>query len=394
MVLNTQDDLAPVLESLRATAVARDQAGGHAAEAKEALRAAGLLRQAIPTDFGGEGQDWTAVFDTVRRVAEVDSALAHVLAFHHLQVATVLVYGTPAQQARWLVPTAREGLWWGNAMNPLDQRLVAEAAGDGNGESGGGGYLLTGSKGFCSGTRGSTYMTLSAALPGSPTPLLAVVATQQDGLRVAEDWNPIGQRQTDSGSVHFARVPVAAADVLRRPGEPPQLRHSVRTCLGQLVLVHLYLGLAAGALAEARRHTLQHARPWLYAGVEKAADDPYRLQRLGEMHLQVQTAAVMSERAVQRMDALWRRGAAVTAEQRRDTAVAIAEAKVLAHRASLAVSQDLFEVAGARATDAALGLDRFWRNARTHTLHDPVDYKLRRLGSWALHQEFPADFYN
>ncbi|HVR49922.1 MAG TPA: acyl-CoA dehydrogenase family protein [Pseudorhodoferax sp.] len=390
MVLNTQDQLAPVLESLRSTAVARDQAGGHAGEAKEALRAAGLLRQAIPTDFGGDGQDWAAVFDTVRRVAEVDSALAHVLAFHHLQVATVLIYGRPEQQARWLTPTAREGLWWGNAMNPLDQRLVAEVVVGADGE----GYALTGSKGFCSGTRGSTFMTLSAALPGSATPLLAVVATQQAGVRVGEDWNPIGQRQTDSGSVHFARVPVAAADVLRRPGEPPQLRQSVRTCLGQLVLVHLYLGLAAGALAEARRHTLQHARPWLYAGVEKAADDPYRLQRLGEMHLQVQTAAVMTERAVQRMDALWRRGAALTPEQRRDTAVAIAEAKVLAHRASLAVSQDLFEVAGARATDAALGLDRFWRNARTHTLHDPVDYKLRRLGSWALHQEFPADFYN
>jgi alkylation response protein AidB-like acyl-CoA dehydrogenase len=390
MVLNTQDQFAPVLESLRSTAVARDQAGGHAGEAKEALRAAGLLRQAIPTDFGGDGQDWAAVFDTVRRVAEVDSALAHVLAFHHLQVATVLIYGRPEQQARWLTPTAREGLWWGNAMNPLDQRLVAEVVVGADGE----GYALTGSKGFCSGTRGSTFMTLSAALPGSATPLLAVVATQQAGVRVGEDWNPIGQRQTDSGSVHFARVPVATADVLRRPGEPPQLRQSVRTCLGQLVLVHLYLGLAAGALAEARRHTLQHARPWLYAGVEKAADDPYRLQRLGEMHLQVQTAAVMTERAVQRMDALWRRGAALTPEQRRDTAVAIAEAKVLAHRASLAVGQDLFEVAGARATDAALGLDRFWRNARTHTLHDPVDYKLRRLGSWALHQEFPADFYN
>ena len=380
------DLLRPLLERLQASAVTRDHAGGHAAEAKAWLREAGLLRQAIPTDHGGDGLPWSAVFDTVRRVAEVDSALAHVLAFHHLQVATVLVYGTPAQHARWLEPTAREGLWWGNAMNPLDTRLAATPEGDG--------YRLTGVKGFCSGTRGSSLMTVAAAVPGSATPLLAVLATQQDGIRVGEDWNPIGQRQTDSGSVHFAHVPLAAADVMRAPDAAPQLRHSVRTCLAQLVLVQLYLGLAGGALAEARRYTLAHTRPWLYAGVEQAADDPYRLLRFGEMHLQVQTARVMSDRAVDRVDALWRRGPALTPEERRDAALAVAEAKVIAHRASLSVSQDLFEVAGARATDAALGLDRFWRNARTHTLHDPVDYKLRRLGAWALRGEFAPDFYN
>ncbi|MBK4241987.1 hypothetical protein JJP57_23915, partial [Enterobacter hormaechei] len=49
--------------------------------------------------------------------------------------------------------------------------------------------------------------------------------------------------------------------------------------------------------------------------------------------------------------------------------------KVLAHRAALFVAQELFEATGARSTKAALALDRFWRNARTHTLHDPLDYK-------------------
>ena len=39
---------------------------------------------------------------------------------------------------------------------------------------------------------------------------------------------------------------------------------------------------------------------------------------------------------------------------------------------------------GARATVASAGADRYWRNLRTHTLHDPVDYKLRELGEFAL----------
>jgi hypothetical protein len=44
---------------------------------------------------------------------------------------------------------------------------------------------------------------------------------------------------------------------------------------------------------------------------------------------------------------------------------------------------------GARATASALGFDRFWRNARTHTLHDPVAYKRREVGAFLLRDELP-----
>ena len=55
----------------------------------------------------------------------------------------------------------------------------------------------------------------------------------------------------------------------------------------------------------------------------------------------------------------------------------------------------MFDVAGARATHAGLRLDRFWRNLRTHSLHDPVDYKLRELGDWTLNARYPKPtFYS
>ena len=48
-----------------------------------------------------------------------------------------------------------------------------------------------------------------------------------------------------------------------------------------------------------------------------------------------------------------------------------------------------------RATHGGLRLDRHWRNLRTHTLHDPVAYKLREIGEWALKQQFPVpSFYS
>lgn len=73
-------------------------------------------------------------------------------------------------------------------------------------------------------------------------------------------------------------------------------------------------------------------------------------------------------------------GARLDTQQRGEVAIAIAEAKVLSHRAGLYASQELFEVVGARGTKAALGFDRFWRDVRTHTLHDSLDYKLAVLG--------------
>jgi alkylation response protein AidB-like acyl-CoA dehydrogenase len=70
-------------------------------------------------------------------------------------------------------------------------------------------------------------------------------------------------------------------------------------------------------------------------------------------------------------------------------AIAVNEAKVLAHRAAIEVSSQFFELTGARATSQKLGLDRFWRNARVHTLHDPIDYKYRDIGRYLLDGQFP-----
>jgi len=35
-------------------------------------------------------------------------------------------------------------------------------------------------------------------------------------------------------------------------------------------------------------------------------------------------------------------------------------------------------------------LDRHWRNARTHTLHDPVRWKYHAIGNYYLNHILPA----
>ena len=374
--------LSRLLEALRASAAERDRQGGHAAQEKQWIAEAGLLTIAVPREFGGTGAAWPKVYETIRSIARVDSALAHLLGFQCLQVVSVDVWGNPAQRARYLRGTVEGRWWWGNAVNPLDTRLVASATADG-------GFRLNGQKGFCSGTRDSQMMTVSAHDPQTRKPIFAVIPTTRDGITVNEDWDPIGQRQTDSGSVSFANVKVEAEEVLHRSETPPTPHATLRTLVSQLVLTNLFVGIAQGALEEARQYVNKNGRPWITSGVDKATDDPYLIARFGEMRLQTVSAEALAERAARALDDAWNKGTELSAEERGRVALATSEAKILAHRAALEVSQNLFDACGARATHAPLALDRFWRNARVHTLHDPLDYRVRDVGRYALSGTLP-----
>ncbi|UEP43997.1 acyl-CoA dehydrogenase family protein [Burkholderia sp. B21-005] len=376
------DALARAIDSLHATAAARDRAGGHAADEKQWLADAGLLTLAVPREFGGQESAWPAIYDTIRQIARVDSALAHLVGFQILQIVSVDVWGSAAQRERYLRGTVEHRWWWGNAVNPLDTRLVATATPDG-------GYRLDGVKGFCSGTRGSQRMTVSAHDPETGRTVFGVVPTDRDGITVNDDWDPIGQRQTDSGSVRFDGVTLAPDDVLHRSETPPTPRATLRTLVSQLVLTNLFVGLAEGALAEARDYVLKHGRPWIHSGVAQASDDPYTLQRFGDMRVRAVAAGSLADRAAVELQRAWARRDALTADERAEVALAVSEAKIVAQRAALDNGEALFDACGARATAASLGLDRFWRNARTHTLHDPLDYRLRDVGRFALTGELP-----
>ena len=367
--------------ALQSDAVARDRAGGHAAEARALVRASGLLNLTTPVAFGGGGRSWREFHRGLRRIAQADSALAHLYAFHHLQVATVLLYGTPEQHAALLVPTVRERLFWGNALNPNDTRALARPEGDG--------WRIDGPKGYCSGAVGADRLTVSAWHTESGSLLIAALPADRAGVSIQHDWDAFGQKQTDSGTVLFDRVRVHAHEVLAAPGVPPTPRQTLRSQLAQLVLTSLYAGLARGALEAGLQFTRERSRPFVHSGVARATDDPYVQHRYAQLSLRVRPAEVLADHAAECVDAALVRGDALAAEERGRVAIAVAEAKVLAHQAAVEVASQIFELTGPGATSQRLGLDRFWRNARVHTLHDPVDHKLRDLGRHLLTGAWP-----
>jgi alkylation response protein AidB-like acyl-CoA dehydrogenase len=383
-VLETAQHLAT---RFAATVVERDARGGTPKLERDALRESGLLALSIPVEYGGIGADWRLTLDAVRVLGAADSSLAHVFGFHHLLLATTRLFGSPAQWEPWFDQTARREWFWGNALNPLDTRTVSHPRD--------GWHEFSGQKSFCSGARDSDMLIASALHAESGKLLIAAVPSARDGISIADDWNSIGQRQTDSGSVTFDQVRVEQRELLVDPGPLSTPFACLRPLLAQLILTNVYLGIAESAFNDARHYTLHAARPWHASGVAAAHDDPYILAQYGEFWAGLEAVRVLADRAADRFDEAWQRGASLTEAQRGEVALAVAAAKVTAIKTGLDICTRMFDVAGARATHGALRLDRHWRNLRTHTLHDPLAYKLRELGDWALNGSYPApSFYS
>ena len=68
----------------------------------------------------------------------------------------------------------------------------------------------------------------------------------------------------------------------------------------------------------------------------------------------------------------------------------MAEAKVVSTNAALRNTELMYQVGGASMASRADNYDRHWRNARTHTVHDPLSYKLKAIGQFLLSDRFPV----
>ena len=89
-------------------------------------------------------------------------------------------------------------------------------------------------------------MSVSALRHDQPGLVVAAIPTDRDGVKVHDDWDNIGQRQTDSGRLSVLDVVVLDSEILCEPGPLGSPFASLRSTLGQLILTHIYLGLAEG----------------------------------------------------------------------------------------------------------------------------------------------------
>jgi alkylation response protein AidB-like acyl-CoA dehydrogenase len=385
-----EDELAGLFaraEDISADLTARgatlDAAGRPPLEEIQMLKIAGLLNALHPKEIGGGGIDWVSALRLVRILSRGESSIGQLLGYHYVNSQYIYWSASdPAKATALGMETVARNLYWGAAVNPRDPGLVLSRKGDG--------YILNGRKTFSTGARVSDRVNVNAAIDGKVANF--VIPTDRPGYVTNDDWNNIGQRLSDSGSVEFHDFPVTQEDFIQPLADPldkPPVLATFNTPFIQLVFVNIYLGTAEGALSAALDYVRTTTRPWVTSGVEKASDDPYILERVGEYRSTLKASVALADQAAGEAQEAVARGKSVTERQRGEVAIAAYEAKVHATHVSLDITSKVFELMGARATAAHYGFDRYWRNVRTHTLHDPVFYKAREVGEFALNDRIP-----
>lgn len=392
-MITSVDDVLPVARSL-----AEDIAAGASERDAhrllphteiKALKDSGLLAITVPEQCGGVAAPATVVAEVFRLLAHADPSLAQIPHSHFTFLEALRLQGTVTQHELFFGEVLA-GALVANAQSergphPIDvdaTTLTPRPGGD---------YVLTGRKFYSTGALFADWVVVRAScsdgsgeVPVASTPkAVAFVPRDAPGLDVVDDWDGMGQRTTASGTVTLDDVVVPAAHVV--PFSPIFSRPTVYGARAQLWHSAIDVGIATGAL-EAGVHQAGRARAHFEARVPAAVEDPTVINAAGELAVTVRSAQALLAEAARRVDDAT---AHLTEKSAAEASVAVAAAKVGAVRAALAASNGLFELGGTRSASASDNLSRYWRDARTHTLHDPTRWKLQHIGRYTLSGTLP-----
>ncbi len=372
---------ADVAGILATDAVERDRAQAVPSAEIALLKDAGLVTLLGPTEHGGAGQTWDVAYQVIREVASGDGSIGQLIGYHYLWAWAVRLVGTEAQIAAVDELYTSQNLFFGGAVNPRDNDLTITEDGDE--------LVYNGRKTFSTGSKISDLTVLEGVLEGTDDHIFAIVPSKQDGIVYHDDWDNLGQRLTESGGVTITDVRIPWSDAAGYVDkEFQELTYgTLNLPTIQLVFANFYLGIAQGALKAGTAYARENTRAWPFGGDDKetASQEWFRLEGFGRLQSQIWAAEALADDAAYEISLLLHADReALTPQQRGHAAVRIAAVKQLTTDAALEVSTTIFELTGARATSNKVGLDIYWRNARTHTLHDPVAYKRREVGEYAL----------
>jgi alkylation response protein AidB-like acyl-CoA dehydrogenase len=372
-----------VATALRADAVERDQANAQPLAEAELLRSNGLLALTIAREYGGEGAPWRLGLQAARLIARSDASIAQILAYHYGWLRLIDALATDEARQVLRESAARQWLWASPGMSRLGLPSLIPH---------GDGYFLDGAQTFATGGPVADRLLARAAHAETGELCWVVADPAQPQVRFTGEWDTLGQRLSASRGIVLSQLPTSPADVVGTYGpldKPFPPHHTLSNLNFQLALAAVQLGIAEGALLEASEYTREHTRAWHHSIVEEGREEPFILQRYGSYVADLQAVAALVEKAERVLSWLYSLGVSVTAAQRAAGAEIIASTKVRSTEAGLALTSGLFDLTGARSTARSFALDRFWRNLRTLSLHDPMAYKEYEIGQFFVNGRYP-----
>jgi len=340
----------------------------------------GLWGISVPKAYGGAGVSNVTLAKVIAIIAQADGSLGQIPQNHFYALEVLRVNGTPEQQQR-LYAEVLAGRRFGNALAELGTKTANDRTTRLSREDEG--FRINGRKFYATGALYAQRIPTSV-VDDQGVQHLAFVPADSPGLQVIDDWSGFGQRTTGSGSVVFDNVPVRAQDVV--PFQSVFERPTPVGPLAQILHAAIDTGIARAAYEDALHFVRTRSRPWVDSGVEQASDDPLTVKHFGQLAIRLHAAEALLERAGHYLDSARDDS---TAETVAAASIAVAEARAISTEIALSAGTTLFELGGSQATLAEHNLDRHWRNARVHTLHDPVRWKYHAIGNYYLNEQNP-----
>jgi SfnB family sulfur acquisition oxidoreductase len=336
----------------------------------------------IPKQFGGAFVSNKTLAHVFRILNKADSSVGQIPQNQIALLNMIQMMGTE-QQKQFIYQEILQGKRLANGgpeRNTKDTKTLATTLTFENGR-----YFVDGEKFYSTGSSFAHWLAIKAIHPEGYV-VLTIVNAQAKGVKVIDNWNGFGQRTTSSGTVRLEHVevdPLLIFDERLLSSQP-----NYRGAYSQLLQVAIDVGIAEAAFADTVT-AVHKARPIVDAQVEKASFEHYTLQEVGKSTVLLDAAILLLDEAAEYLDELDQLQS-VTEEQAAKASILVAEAKIYANDAALHISEKLLELGGSRSSLSQHNLDQHWRNARVHTLHDPVRWKLHALGDYYLNHKLPA----
>jgi SfnB family sulfur acquisition oxidoreductase len=340
----------------------------------------GLWGINVPKAYGGPGLPYTALSEVIRIVSAADPSIGQIPQNHYAFLNFLRAERDEARK-RYFFGKVLEGYRFGNALVEMGTKTAADwktlFTPDGDD------FIIHGTKFYCTGAL-FAHLIPVAGRTESGAVLRAMVPRETPGVTVIDDWSGFGQRTTASGTVKFDRVRVPAFNVIGLGGLREQ--PLVYGPISQIMQAAIDAGIAAGAFADTLDFVRNRSRPWIDSGKERAAEDPLTITQIGDTRIKLRAAELVLDYAGRVIDEVLEDE---TVDGIARASIAVAEAKVLTTEIALHAADALFELAGTSSTLAKYNYDRHWRNARVHTLHDPVRWKYYAIGDYELNGTAP-----
>lgn len=373
----------PIFAEIAQGALAREQQRILPFEQIEQLKQAGFGAVRVPVRYGGAGLSLPQLFDLLTELAAADSNIVQALRGHFAFVEDRLVAHKTQSQKLWFerfVAGELVGNAWTEVGSVQIGDVITRVTQNATGQR-----VVSGEKYYSTGSIFADWVDLFAFDEVSQQNVIAVINRHASGVDIQDDWDGFGQKTTGSGTLRVNAVEVPISHIL-----PFDQRFKYQTAFYQVVHLATLSGIAQAAVANFSEEVRHRIRIFSHGNADLVRRDPQVLQVIGQASAQAYASTAITQRAAAALQNAYLSHFAEQPEQDVQANIAAelesAQGQVVISRLVLELTSNLFNALSASASSTAKQLDRYWRNARTVSSHNPIIYKEKAIGDWEVNQ--------